>query len=199
VRALMRTADCPNVKLIEGDAAILPLEAGTYDLLFSRFGVMFFADPTAAFKHLRRALRASGRLAFACWRSVADNPWAAIPFEAAVSVVGRPEPAPPGAPGPFAFADEERVRGILEGAGFRGIRLRSFEGWMSAGVGGTLDEAAKELARLGPVARLLADRDEAQRTRAIDAIAAALPPFANSADGGALLPATTWIVSASKD
>ncbi|HWA62483.1 MAG TPA: methyltransferase domain-containing protein, partial [Caulobacteraceae bacterium] len=97
-----------------GDAQVWPFEPGTYDALFSRFGVMFFADPTAAFSNLRRALKPDGRMTFLCWRTVADNPIMTVPGAAAAKLFPAEPPASPpdpNAPGPFAFADGERLRG----------------------------------------------------------------------------------------
>jgi SAM-dependent methyltransferase len=92
----------------EGDASEAALPAGT-DLLFSRFGVMFFSQPSPAFSHMRKSLRAGGRCVFVCWRTPRDNPWAMTPLSAARAALGvTPAPADPNAPGPFAFADEER-------------------------------------------------------------------------------------------
>ncbi|HQJ88657.1 MAG TPA: hypothetical protein PLY91_08975, partial [Methanoregulaceae archaeon] len=89
----------------------------------SRFGVMFFDDSVAAFANLRRAVKADGKLAFACWRSPADNPLVQVPMQAVAPLLpqGLPAPPPPGSPGRFAFADPDRVRGILEASGWRDI------------------------------------------------------------------------------
>jgi SAM-dependent methyltransferase len=187
-----------NVSFVEGDASREPIARDAFDLVFSRFGVMFFVDPTRAFAHLRRALRPSGRLAFACWRPVAENPWAGVPFEAAASVLGRPDPDPPGSPGPFSFGDEARVRGILDGAGFGGVGVRPFEATVVFGASGSLDEAVDEIARLGPVARLFVDRDDVAVQQARAAIKTVLPAYV-SAKGGVRFRAAASIVTARVD
>ena len=111
----------------DADASEAELPADT-DLLFSRFGVMFFSQPSPAFSHLRKSLRAGGRCVFVCWRMPRDNPWAMTPLSAARRVMGvKPAPADPEAPGPFAFADEQRVRTILSGAGFDDIGIQRFD------------------------------------------------------------------------
>jgi SAM-dependent methyltransferase len=194
-RARERAAGVANLTFVEGDASSSPIDRGGFDLLFSRFGVMFFPDPRAAFTHLRTGLRAGGRLAFACWRSLAHNPWSAIPFEAVASVLGRPEPQAPDAPGPFSFGDPERVRSILEGAGFRDVQLTPFEGQVAFGESGSLDETARAMARLGPAARLLGDRSEEDVQRGIAAIRATLPVHADAA-GRVRLGASVWIATA---
>jgi SAM-dependent methyltransferase len=106
-----------------GDAQAYSFEAAAFDVVMSRFGVMFFDDPVAAFANLRRAVKTDGKLAFACWRSPADNPLVQVPMQAVAPLLpqGLPSPPPPGSPGRFAFADPDRVRGILEASGWRDI------------------------------------------------------------------------------
>jgi SAM-dependent methyltransferase len=192
--ARRRCAAVSTVTLVEGDASSASAGPGPFDLLFSRFGVMFFVDPTRAFRHLRGALRAEGRLAFACWRPPEENPWASVPFEAVAEVLGRPEPPPPDAPGPFSFGDPARVRGILEGAGLRDVSLQPFEAPITFGASASVNEAAREIARMGPVARLLVDRDEAAVSRALGAIERAIAPVIGV--DGVQFPGATWIVTA---
>jgi SAM-dependent methyltransferase len=194
-RARERLAGPSNVTFVEGDASAEPVERGTFDLLFSRFGVMFFPDPAVAFGRLRTRLRPGGRLAFVCWKALADNPWAAVPFDAAAGVLGRPEPQGPDAPGPFSFGNPARVRAILEGAGFGDVDLRPFDDRIAFGSSDALDDVAREMARIGPVARLLVDRSEADIERAIAAVKAVLPPHVDPR-GGVTLAAAVWIVTA---
>jgi SAM-dependent methyltransferase len=184
-----------NVSFLEGDAAKVIPEQASFDLAFSRFGVMFFADPVGAFRRIRGALRPAGRLSFVCWRPLDLNPWATLPFDAAARAVGRPEPAPADAPGPFSFGDPARVRGILEAAGFRQVAAESFETEVGFGPAATLDEAAAAIAKLGPVSRLLANRDEATRAKAIAAIREVIPPYIRAA-GEPWFPGAAWVVTA---
>ena len=106
-----------------GDAQAYPFEAAAFDVVMSRFGVMFFDDPVAAFTNLRRSVKTDSRLAFASWRSAADNPLVQVPMQAVAPLLpqGLPAPPPPGSPGRFAFAAPDRVRGILEASGWRDI------------------------------------------------------------------------------
>ena len=105
---------CERVRFVQADAQVFPFEPASFDAAFSRFGVMFFTDPTAAFINIRRGLRPNGRLAFVCWRALEENPLDILPLRAA-SVHLPPQPAhDPDAPGPFAFADPDRVHGIPE-------------------------------------------------------------------------------------
>src|SRR3954466_5683742 len=113
------------VSFVLADATVYPFDPASFDLMASRFGVMFFADPVLSFANLRRALRPSGRLAFACWREPRENGWMMTPLMAVYKHVPKlPQPGPED-PGPFAFASEERVRGILTKAGFADIRMEA--------------------------------------------------------------------------
>ena len=178
-----------NATFAVADASAHAFE-GKHDLLFSRFGVMFFADPIAAFTNLRRALKPGGRLAFVCWGPVAENPWFRVPMAAAGTVVPLPEPTGPEEPGPFAFADRARVQRILEGAGFGQVAIeRSSPGFV---LGPDVDAAATTAVDTGPVSRLLAEVDDATRARVRTAIRGAITPFLGP--GGVVLPTSTWVV-----
>jgi SAM-dependent methyltransferase len=185
-----RAAGSPRATFLEADAQTHPFEAGAYDAIHSRFGVMFFQDPVAAFANLRRALKPGGRLAFVCWRAMAENPIMTLPMAAAARHLPPHVPPTPGAPGPFAFADADRLRGILAGAGFRDIVLEPQD--MAAG-GNSLEGATTLALRVGPLGALLRERPEA-RPAVIDDIRAALKPHLKG--GRVFLPSATWIVSA---
>src|SRR4029450_14117214 len=104
------------------DASSAELPEGAFDILFSRFGVMFFGDPTAAFAHMRRALKPGGRVAFVCWRGAAENDWVRLPMGAIKGIVPRAATPEPEAPGPFSFGDRGRVARILTAGGLHSIR-----------------------------------------------------------------------------
>ncbi len=190
--AKQRATGMNNLRFTVADASAAKFD-GKYDLLFSRFGVMFFADPPGAFANLRRALKPGGRLAFVCWRAFKENGWAFIPFMAAVPhlpPIQRPEP---NAPGPFAFADGDRVKGILEQAGFADVALKPFDTKMANS--NSLEEAVVFSSEIGPVSRVLSDASDEQRSKAVAAIRAALQKRLD--DGAGLsLPAACWIVTA---
>src|SRR6516165_7747063 len=112
-----------NVTLLSVDAQVHRFEAGSFDLITSRFGVMFFADPVAAFRNLLPAARPGGRLCFACWGPLEENRHWLIPYEVALRHLGPPAPTPPHAPGPLAFSEPGYVRSILEKAGFADIEI----------------------------------------------------------------------------
>lgn len=180
-----------GVTFIEADAATYAFRP-EHDLVFSRFGVMFFADPRLAFGNLRRAAAPGGRLAFICWRTSDDNPWATVPIDAAGALVPGAALAPPHVPGPFAFVDRERVRGFLEGAGWREVAIERSDRTMFFGE--TAEEAAATALRVGPLARSVADLDEDARGRLRERLAVALAAYATPA--GVALSSSCWLVAA---
>lgn len=161
-RSRARAQGAANLTLEIADAQGHTFEPGAVDLLQSRFGVMFFENPTAAFANLLTALRPGGRLGFVCWGALADNPWFNIPRTAAVRHLGEPEAAPPRAPGPTAFAETDYVTEILSGAGFRDIEIAS-ETCDLIGASGLSETAAFAL-NVGPASRLIKLHDPAPDT-----------------------------------
>jgi SAM-dependent methyltransferase len=195
-RARQRAAEAGlgNVEFRQDDAQTArPGEP--VDLVFSRFGVMFFADPAAAFANLAAALRPGGRLAFVCWQGVMKNPWVTIPMGAVAAHLPLPAPPPPGTPGPFAFGDADRVRGILDEAGFGGIEIEGAEIPMSPG-GGDLEDAVDLYLEIGPVAALLREHPDgaALAPKVADAIRSALAPLVRGDE--LALGSAAWIVTA---
>jgi SAM-dependent methyltransferase len=164
----------------------------THDLLFSRFGVMFFANPAAAFANMRKAVRSHGRLAFVCWRDAKENLWASVPIAAARPLLPPQEAMDPHAPGPFAFADAERLKDILIKAGYRDIRIEKLDTTMN--MGATVDEAVDQALRIGPLARAAAEVDDATRDKIRDAVRGVLGRFATPE--GITPPAACWLVGA---
>ena len=187
---IARTKAPPGVEFVVGDVATQPF-APQYDVVFSRFGVMFFADPVAAFTNLRSALKPTGRLAFACWRAPAANPWASVPVAAARPLLPPSPPPDPHAPGPFAFADGARVRDILGRAGWHDIAVDAFDATMD--LGATVADATAECLRIGPLARSAAGLPDDVRAAVAARVSAALAPFAGARVAP---PASVWIVTA---
>jgi len=194
-RARAAAEGAAQLELLEADAQTAALEPAAFDLLFSRFGVMFFADPAAAFANLRRALRPGARLLFVCWQRLADNPWVLAPLEAIAKHVPLPPPPPPGAPGPFAFADAERVRALLERAGFAGVAIEDVRFALGLG-GGGLDDAVEFSLEIGPASAALreAGASDDLRARAAAAVREALARYERPE--GVRVPAAAWIVTA---
>ena len=182
-------AGLPGVSFQRADAQVARF-AAPFGAAFSRFGVMFFADPVAAFANIRAALRPGGRLAFVCWRKQADNPWMMVPLQAALRHVPPPPPSNPEDPGPFAFANSARICSILSQAGFADISTEPF----NLPIGGFALEQALGLAlRIGPLGKLLREAPQ-HREAAIDDVRAALA--AHATKGGIFLGSGTWIVTA---
>lgn len=193
-RAVQRAngASLDHTLFVNTDASSYPFEPQAFDVAFSRFGVMFFDKPAAAFANIRKALRPQGRLGFVCWRALAENEWVTVARDVALRHVAPPEPAGPGAPGPFAFAEPAHVASVLGRAGFTGITLRPFDHAMRHE--GDVAEIAATMARMGPASRLIADAPEDVRGRIADDLAEAIAP---RHDGkGIDLAAAAWIVTA---
>lgn len=182
-----------NLTFVNGDAEIAHFEPASADLAFSKFGVMFFANPEAAFANIHKALKPGARLAFICWRPMAENPFAMLPIGAALKHLP-PQPRPdPTAPGPFAFADPVRVGHILVQAGFKTPSFAAFDTTMT--VGRKAASAARDAAMVGMASRLLVDAGEDVRERVIADLTAVYEKHM-SADG-VTLPAHCWVVTAS--
>lgn len=173
------------------DASVHDFAPGSFDLLLSRFGVMFFDAPAAAFANLHRALTKKGRLAFICWRAMPENPWLALPLRAALPLLPPLPATPPGAPGPFAFADDARVTSLLTEAGFTDIQLTPFDADLMLG---PIDDALTQSLDLGPLTRLIADLPDDQRARIATVVRAELEKHITPQ--GVALGGATWIVTA---
>ncbi|MCE0461412.1 MULTISPECIES: class I SAM-dependent methyltransferase [Pseudomonas] len=182
------------------DASSDELPEGAFDILFSRFGVMFFDDPTAAFTHMRRALRPGGRVAFVCWRGVAENDWVRLPMIAIKDIVPLPAPPGPEAPGPFSFGDRGRVERILTAAGFTDITIAPFDASISFGQGETRDAAIDDAVKMafegGPLSLVLADQPDDIRAHAWAAVRAAFAGLPG--ERSVVIDGAAWIVTARK-
>src|SRR5215831_15133140 len=177
-----------------GDATVYPFAPGAADLLFSRFGIMFFADPAKSFANVRGGLRAGARVVFACWRAPRENPWLMLPLQAAYRHVPRLPEAGPEDPGLFSFASEPRVRGILERAGFGAITLEPVGLSFDLAEGGGLDRAVELALGMGPASRAVDSQPAELRVAAAESVRAALAPYLQ---GNRLpLPGAIWIVNA---
>ncbi len=175
------------------------------DLVMSRFGVMFFADPLVAFSNIRQALKPNGRLAILCWATLEHNPWIAVPLNAVHELIEPPPPLPQGTTGPFAFADAQRVQAILNKAGFANVTAQSIAaplrlGQATAEAGDPAQSAVEDGLCLalesGPVAALLRTADEATYLQVRDRIAAALQSRYDAARREITLDARCWLYQA---
>jgi len=192
--AASRLSEFGNSATMLGDAADLPLSNLNAELIVSRFGVMFFGDPVAAFSNLRTGLVPGGRVRFACWRPIGENPWLQIPLHAVYEHAPRLPKPEPEEPGPFAFADTERVTRILTSAGFTPPTFTPLDIQMDLAAGGTLEDAVMQSSQMGPAKRALADQPDEICAAAIDAIRRSLAPYASPS--GVTLPAAVWLVAA---
>lgn len=193
-RERIAAAGLTNARVVVSDAAIHDFPPGGADLVFSRFGVMFFADPVGAFANLHRAARPRGRLLCAAWRPLGENAWFTVPLEAARHLLPPQPPADPDAPGPFAFANPDRTTRILANAGWHDVTLTRHDVPMRLAAAGQMEHATEFTSRVGMLARLLADEAPETRARVRQAIAEALVPY----DGpdGISLRGSIWLISA---
>jgi SAM-dependent methyltransferase len=194
--AAERLRQFPNANFLLGDAAELPLRDLGAELIVSRFGVMFFGDPVAAFANLRTGLAPGGRLRFACWRPIHENPWLQIPLHAVYEHVPRLPKPDPEEPGPFSFADTTRVKRILTAAGFTEPAFTPLDIHMDLEAGGTLEDAVIQSSAMGPTKKALVDQPDDVLKAALESIRRALAPYASAS--GVNLPGAVWLVAADR-
>ncbi len=193
--ARVRASKVTNVECRELDAQSDDLTAaggGPFDAAFSRFGVMFFSDPTAAFKNIRQALKPSGRLAFVCWRPLRENDWMRKPLEAALPILPPLPPSDPTAPGPFALADAQRTSALLAAAGFTKIHAQPFDALIGSG---DLEQTLQLTFRVGPLGAALREHPQ-YKDQLAQAVRVVLEPHVTPQ--GVLMPAAVWIVTAQR-
>ncbi|MET7745221.1 methyltransferase domain-containing protein [Streptomyces sp. NPDC005385] len=174
-RARAEREDVP-VSFVRGDAQDHAFEAGVFDTVVSRFGVMFFEDSVRAFANLRRAARAGAGLRFIAWRDMEENPFMTTAERAAAPLLpGLPERRPD-APGQFAFADADRVRRLLEESGWEDIDIRPADATCVL----PADKLVWWFTRFGPVGTALREVDEPTRERVVETVRPAFAPFAHA-------------------
>jgi SAM-dependent methyltransferase len=178
----------PEFREVDAQAGDLGLRI--FDAAYSRFGVMFFSDPVAAFANIRASMKEGGRLAFVCWRGLAENGWMREPLEAASPFLPPSAPPDPTAPGPFALADAGRLRAILADAGFESVSVDPFDTRIGAG---NLEQALKLALRVGPLGSAIREHPDLQ-FKVTDAVREALSRHMTA--NSVLMPAAVWIVDA---
>jgi SAM-dependent methyltransferase len=182
------------VDFVLADATVYPFDPQHFDLLASRFGVMFFAEPAVSFTNLRLALRPLGRIAFACWREPRENPWMMAPLQAIYQHVPKLPPQGPEDPGPFAFASEERVHRILGEAGFKQIEMEPVALSFDIAIGRGLEAAVQAAMQIGPGSRALDGHPPETRAAAAKSVREMLVPFVRG--DSVPLAGSIWIVTA---
>ena len=190
--ARRRTAELPNVRVVEGDAEQIATHEGSFDLFFSRHGVMFFADPVQAFRTFRTAARPGAAIVFSCFQSWEANPWASTLASAAAD---RDLPPPGREPSGFAFADPDYVREILDASGWNDASSRDVKFEYAAGHGFNPVEAALSFfSELGPSSRVLDMLPEDERDAALERMRRVIEQHLNGA--AVVFPAAAWVWSA---
>ena len=192
-----RGAGAPTIALVLADAQTYAFAPASCDAVYSRFGVMFFDDPRAAFRNLRTAAKPGGRLSFVCWQEMAKNPWAARPLEAVMRLLpasAMPDMLRPGRPGPFFLSDPARVRGILEDGGWKDVSLEPVEMPLHLGASATLDEAVEYSFQIGPAARAMGDVPQTSKPAFAAALRESLAPYASAR--GVFVDGAAFIVTA---
>jgi SAM-dependent methyltransferase len=182
-----------NVMLLLGDAQVFAFEQAAFDVATSRMGVMFFADPVAAFRNFAGALKPGGRLVFACWAPLAENQHWLISYDIALRHLGQPAVSAEQTPGPLAFGDPEYVRRVLAAAGFAEIVVERAHPTI---IGGSPEEEARQALMMGPTARLIEAKQPTEATRQVIAEEIAAAFCAEASSGAIRLPATIFLVTA---
>lgn len=185
-----------NVSFECADAQTKVFSGNSYDLIFSRFGVMFFDDPIAAFKNIYTSLKPGGRLAFICWAPRDQNAWVGLPLQIVAKHLALP--APPGSdePGPFSLSEEPRVSGILGAAGFANIVVEPFQ--TPFVLGGDVDEALSFLMQLSPAGGAINNAEADEETRARITLDMAELLKSHKSDKGVSMNAAALLVTAHK-
>jgi len=173
------------------DAAQHDFAPASFDVVTSRYGVMFFPEPVVAFTNLRRALKASGRLRLLVGRPLDDNPWMALPARAAFEIIPAPAKPLPGTPGPFSLSKPEHVRSILAEAGFADIEISPVDEPIDLG---SVDNALDWLSKMGPAARPLSEAAPDLREEAQAAMRRVLVEHAGG--DGVRFSGAAWLLSA---
>ncbi len=189
--ARSRYADVSNLKFANADAEVFPFAQRSYDLITSRFGVMFFPDPDAAFRNIYQAGKPGARMVFLCWRTLAENPWMGAPAAAAFTILTPPEKPAPGTPGAFSLADEQRTTKIMADAGFTDIKFSPVDEPVNLGA---VDPVLHFMAAMGPTAEPLKNANDADRAAALAAMRATL--VEHDTTDGVVMPSAIWVVEA---
>jgi len=190
-------AGVDNLRLTRGDAEVA-LPEGQFDFVFARFGTMFFANPVAGLRNMRRALRPGGRMTHIVWRNPADNPWLSMAKEVVLRFLPPPgEDARTCGPGPFSMADEATVRKMMEVAGYEDITFDRVDAPVL--VGHDVRDAIEFQLAIGPAGEVFREAGEAAEARRPEieaALAEAIRAQTTSAEG-IIMPSSSWVIGGS--
>jgi len=184
-----------NVRFIEADVESYPFSS-EFDLCFSRFGMMFFANPVAAMRNVRRALKPGGRLVFITWRAIDDNPWLGVPKKVVLKFLPPPgDAAQTCGPGPFSMASSSLVSAQLKAAGFTGISFERSDGPVM--VGANLEQAMQFQLALGPAGEICREAGaeaEVRRSEIEEALRTTLASYLQ--EGRVIMGSSSWTITA---
>ncbi|MGE0733601.1 MAG: class I SAM-dependent methyltransferase [Alphaproteobacteria bacterium] len=195
-RAEVRRQGLTNVSFMRGDAEIA-LPTSQFDFVFARFGTMFFANPVAGLRNMRRALRPGGRMVHIVWRNRADNPWLSMAKDIVLRFLPPPgDDAQTCGPGPFSMADEETVRAMMVAAGYTDIEFRRVDAPVT--IGRDVRDAIAFQLTIGPAGEVFREAGaEAEAKRAeIEAALALAISRQTVSDDGIVMPSSSWVISA---
>ena len=172
------------------------LGVNTFNAAFSRFGVMFFEDPVAAFRNINESLLPRSPLSFICWQSPIQNPWQSLFVQEVKNFIDLPSP-PPRSPGPFAFMESDYVNSILENSNFENVEIVGYEAKVNMFSGRSLSDAVKDYTSINPVVtEMLKDSTEELKERILNSVIEVFSPYFS--EKGLIFPSATWIVTANK-
>ena len=181
-----------NINFILADAQNFQFLTKSYDAIFSRFGIMFFEDPIAAFKNIKKSLKNKGRLTFICWRKRDENDWITLSSNIASNFLELPPNANPKEPGPFAFEDSGYIEEILIKSGWKNITIKNHN--QNIIVGETVNITAEFLSRMGPMSVPFENADQYTQRKVKEALKECYSKYNTS--NGVEFNFSTWIVSA---
>ena len=186
-----RKHSCDNLEFLQCDVEDYDFEPHLFDVVISRFGVMFFESPLSAFTNINRSMKKGGRLNLLVWEAFDENLWMKVPASAAFKVLERPEPPKQGEPGPFSLCDSHAFSKILSAAGFDNITFDSNKLNLNLG---SLDEAVQLMTQLGPAAKPYGEAPSDLQIQARESMEAVLSQ--HESDSGVSLPSSFWLVRA---